>query len=96
MSIRDQFDMEKMEEFVTKEDFMKTKIEFVHRLITIVIAGLGLMAVLAWDEALKHLFSIIFKKEGTLGADIGYAVVITIFGTIVSIYLRKIFIKKHE
>lgn len=96
MNIKEQFDIDKMEEFVSKEDFLNTKIEFMHRMITIIIAGLGLIAVLAWDEALKHLFNVIFKEEGTLWADIGYALVITVFGTIVSIYLRKIFIKKHH
>lgn len=95
MSIKEQFNINQMEEFVTKEDLVKTKFEFMDRLITIIIAGLGLIAALAWDEALKHLFHIIFK-ESTLWGDIGYAVVVTLLATIVSIYLRKLFLKKAQ
>ena len=96
MGIKEKFNIDQMEEFVNAEDFYKTKIKFADRLITIVIAGMGLVAALAWDEALKHLFKVIFKEEGTLGGDIGYAVVVTLLATIVSIYLRKIFLKKHR
>jgi uncharacterized membrane protein YidH (DUF202 family) len=95
MSIKEQFNISQMEEFVTKEDLVKTKFEFIDRVITIIIAGLGLIAALAWDEALKHLFKTLFKEETSLWGDIGYAVVITLLAAIVSIYLRKIFIKKH-
>ncbi len=94
MSIKEKFNIAEMEEFMTKEDLVKTKFEFMDRLITIIIAGLGLVAALAWDEALKHLFKVIFKEEGTLAGDIGYAIVITLLATVISIYLRKVFIQK--
>lgn len=81
---------------MTKEDLVKTKIEFMSRLITIVIAGLGLIAALAWDEALKHLFKVLFPNEATFASDILYAVIITLLATIVSLYLRKLFLKKAQ
>lgn len=96
MSIKEQFNINQMEEFVTKEDLVKTKFEFMDRLITIIIAGMGLIAALAWDEALKHVFDAIFHEEGSLWGDIGYAIVITFLATIVSIYLRKLFLKKAK
>lgn len=96
MSIKEKFKIGQMEEFVTKEDMIKTKIEFMDRLITIIIAGLGLIAVLAWDETLKHLFRILFKEEGTLLSNFIYASIITILAVLVSVYLRKIFIKNHR
>ena len=96
MSIREQFNINQMEEFVTTEDLMKTKLEFMDRLITIIIAGMGLIAALAWDEALKHVFKYIFGENSSLAEDIGYAVLVTLIATVVSIYLRKIFLKQKK
>ena len=68
------------------EDFLKemremtsrdVRTEFIGRIVTIVIAGLGLISVLAWDEALKNLYASIVKNAESMSGKFWYAVIIT-------------------
>ena len=89
----------------TAEDFVKNiqdteakdiQTEFIGRVVTIVIAGLGLISVLAWDDALKDYYRYLVPNSETLGGKFGYAVIITLFGTVISIILGRAFIKKKK
>lgn len=85
------------EEFVEnlkETDAKDIKTEFIGRIVLIVIAGLGLISVLAWDEAIKSLYSKIVEDSESLMGKFGYAVLITLIGVIISIVLGKIFIKR--
>lgn len=61
------------------------------------LAAFGLVAGLAWNEAIKALIESVFPKgqEGLL-AKFGYAVLITLVLVILSIYLKNIFEDKEE
>ncbi len=60
-----------------------------------IITALGLIAGLAWNEAIKSLIEVIFptKSDGLL-AKLVYAVIITLFIVIISAYLTKLFKKR--
>ena len=90
-----------MEEFVENMKNPKPmaddiKIEFLGRVVTIVIAGLGLITVLAWDETLKDLYEQFFSHITNVSQKLGYAVFVTIFSVLVSIIIGRIFIKKKR
>ncbi len=71
--------------------------KFTSRMITIIIAGFGLITVLAWDKVLQDIFLKIFgKREITLGEKLIYALVITFIATSASILLTKYFVKKTK
>jgi|GEM_PF-1404758 len=88
--------MDDVKEYLKEYEIVRTRDEFFSRLITIIIAGLGLITVLAWDDILHDIFSIIFGKEGTLGEKILYAGLITLLATIASVYLSRLFLKKRK
>ncbi len=67
--------------------------EFFSRIILIVIAGFGLMSILAWDGALKDLYKIIVTDSDSLLGKFGYAILITFISVVVSIMLSRIFMK---
>ncbi|OQX71111.1 hypothetical protein B6D52_02665 [Candidatus Parcubacteria bacterium 4484_255] len=62
--------------------------------ITLILGGFGLVAALAWNEAIKSLFEELFEKSGTLISKFVYAILVTIIVVIVSMQLKKISKKK--
>ena len=61
-----------------------------------IVAAFGLVAGLAWNEAIKAFIEFVFPKAGnSLMAKFVYALVLTIVVVYVSVYLGKLF-KKEE
>ncbi|MBU1131574.1 hypothetical protein KJ840_05590 [Patescibacteria group bacterium] len=60
------------------------------------VAALGLVAGLAWNDAIKSLIEFLFpNQQNSLTAKFGYAVIITIVIVALTIILTKVF-KKHN
>ncbi|MEK7084937.1 MAG: DUF5654 family protein [Patescibacteria group bacterium] len=65
------------------------------RTVTLVLAGFGLVAALAWNDAIQALFKEIFgEAPSSVVAKFGYALIITAIVTIVSLRLGKVAEKK--
>ncbi|XOB41466.1 MAG: DUF5654 family protein [Candidatus Nealsonbacteria bacterium] len=73
----------------------ETKREFKEKTITLILGGFGLVAALAWNEAIKSLFETFFEKSNELIGKFLYAIIVTIIIVIVSMRLRKIAEKKE-
>lgn len=54
---------------------------------TYIVAALGLVAGLAWNEAIKGLIEYFFRTGNSLPAKFVYAILITLIVAIVSMYL---------
>lgn len=87
------------------EDFEKALTEhgievrdkFSSRIITIIIAGFGLITVLAWDEVLQDIFLKIFGGgEITLGEKVIYALAVTLIATSASALITRYFLRKKK
>lgn len=62
----------------------------VEKAVTYLLAGFGFVAALAWNEAIQSLFAEIFgPSRGSLIAKFGYAVLITVIVTVVSLRLGR-------
>ena len=72
------------------------KLEVLEKISTLVTAGLGLVAALAWNNAIKKLFEVIFGKQSELVAMFGYAVIVTIIVVLVTIKLGRAVSKIKE
>jgi hypothetical protein len=71
-----------------KEEIKNKSLE---KMITLLLGGFGVVAALAWNEAVKSLFDLLFGAErGGIGAKFFYAVIVTLVVVIVSIRLGKI------
>ena len=73
-----------------KDDEQKLKITSAvkERTVTLILAGFGLVAALAWNDAIQALFKEIFgEAPSSVVAKFGYALIITAIVTIVSIRL---------
>ncbi len=58
------------------------------------MGGFGLVAALAWNEAIKSLFENLFKDKGSIISKFVYATIITVIVVIVSIQLQRLGRKK--
>jgi uncharacterized membrane protein YidH (DUF202 family) len=53
------------------------KIEFIKKLTTLLASGFGLVAALAWNDAIQSLFKLIPMKNGDIVAKFAYAFLVT-------------------
>lgn len=79
------------------EESKKLKKEVREKTLGYILTALGLVAGLAWNEAIKNAIeTIIPGDKGTLWAQFVYAIVITIFVVVVATYLTKWVSKQSE
>ena len=66
------------------------KIEILEKISSLATAGFGLVAALAWNDAIRALFAKFFPQPGdNLLALLGYALLITVLVVIVTIQLGR-------
>lgn len=73
-----------------KNGVEEVKKELKEKTITLILGGFGLVAALAWNEAIKTLFETLFPKKSELVGKFLYAIIVTIIVALVSLQLRKI------
>jgi len=78
------------------EEIKKTKEEFKETSITLILGGFGLVAALAWNEAIKSLVETFFQKNSELMGKFIYAIIVTVVVVIVSMRLKKIVDKTDD
>ena len=79
-----------------KEEIKDVREEMKDKTVGYIVTALGLVAGLAWNDAVKTLIENFFPAdENTVWAKFTYAAIITIIVVLASVYLVKIF-KKEE
>ncbi len=81
--------MNQIGEKISKEA-RETKEALRERTITLILGGFGLVAALAWNEAIRALFSHFFEPAGEILGKFIYAIVVTIIVVVISVELQKI------
>jgi len=87
--------LNKIKKLKPLEEIKKTEREFREKTITLILGGFGLVAALAWNEAIKSLFETFFKKSNELIGKFIYAMIVTVIIVVVSMRLKKIAEKKE-
>ena len=67
----------------------KTSVAVQEKSIALILGGFGLVAALAWNEAIKSLFENLFEDKGSIIGKFTYAAIITIIVVVVSMRLQK-------
>jgi hypothetical protein len=65
------------------------KEEILDKLAVLVTAAFGLVAALAWNQAITAIFKEVFGQAETLGPMIVYALIVTIFAVILTIIVAR-------
>jgi hypothetical protein len=79
------------EEKITKKEEQKLHVFFVEKVITLMTGAMGLVAALAWNDAMRKLFERIFGTQGSgdVTAMFIYAAVVTAAVVLVTYRLTK-------
>jgi uncharacterized membrane protein len=78
-----------------KKEVEETRTAFKEKMVTFILAGFGLVASLAWNEAIKSLVDTLLpKKTSALIGKFIYAILITFVVVFISRYLEKISTKE--
>jgi hypothetical protein len=72
------------------------KIEIITKMSELATAGFGLVAALAWNDAIQSLFKEIFGTQSAVWAKFAYAVIVTALVVLVIIKLGNILNKLKE
>ena len=64
--------------------------DVIEKLAALITAAFGLVAALAWNEAIQEIFRIFFGEEEGLWAMITYAVIVTIIAVAVTIWIARV------
>jgi hypothetical protein len=74
----------------TEQEKKSLKLEVLEKVSTLATAGLGLVAALAWNDAIQTLFRAWFPTPGdSIAAKLLYALLITILIVVVTIQLGR-------
>ena len=65
------------------------KFEILDKIAALIAAAFGLVAALAWNDAIKALFKEVFGTSDHLGAMLAYAIVVTIIAVILTIFVAR-------
>ena len=80
-----------------KQESREVKREVKKQLLTYMIASLGLIAGLAWNEAIKGLIEYLFPlSQNTIQAKFLYAMFMTLLIVTISYYLARLMQEKEE
>ena len=62
----------------------------VEKLAMLITAAFGLVAALAWNSAIQAIFTRLFGETGSILAMLSYAIVVTIFAVIITVWIGKV------
>jgi polyferredoxin len=73
-----------------KKETEAVKKELKEKTLTLILGGFGLVAALAWNEAIKSLFETLLPKSSALIGKFAYAIIVTVIVVFISYFLRKV------
>jgi ABC-type multidrug transport system fused ATPase/permease subunit len=76
-----------------KEGIIMQK-EVIEKIAALITAAFGLIAALAWNEAIQEIFRLVFGDQSGIWAMLFYAVVVTIIAVVVTIWIGRV-AEKH-
>ncbi len=71
------------------DEKLSTRLELIEKMTTLVTAGFGFVAGLAWNDAIQSLFKLLFPEQGSLVAKFVYATIVTVIVVMVTTRLSR-------
>lgn len=65
------------------------RVEVLDKMSALITAAFGLVAALAWNDAIQSLFTQLFGTQSALPAKAGYAVLVTIIAVLLVLYIGR-------
>jgi hypothetical protein len=68
---------------------MALQAEVIEKIAALLTAAFGLVAALAWNEAILAIFAAVFGEAGNIAALVGYAILVTVIAVAVTIWIGR-------
>lgn len=82
---------------LVKEEQKRIRLEFRERIVGYIVSALGVVAGLAWNDAIRAVIEYVFPlNKSSIAAKFFYAFLVTVVIVVISIYLLRLFQKKEE
>jgi len=91
-----QMGVDDMDKLLDNYELKHIHTDFFQKVVLLIIASLGFIAALAWDQTLKQIFVDVFGSIETTGEKLLYAGIITVLAALVSIILTKLLLWKKR
>ena len=65
------------------------KSEVIEKLATLITAAFGLVAALAWNNAIQAIFKRVFGEADTIWAMIAYSCLVTVIAVVATVYIGR-------
>ena len=85
-----------MEEFMKRYELNRLHKDFLQKVSLLVIASLGFISAIAWDQAFKMIFAYFFGAANSLAYVMLYAAIVTLIAVLVSSILTKLVFRKGK
>ncbi len=80
--------------YINQQDQVRLQVEIRERTLGYMFGAFGLVAGLAWNDAIQSLIAHLFPlPENTVSAKFLYAIVISVVVVVISVYLSRLFHK---
>lgn len=66
------------------------KVEVIEKIAALMTAAFGLVAALAWNDAVKAIFKQVFGSADAIGPMVTYAVIVTVIAVLATIWIGKV------
>lgn len=87
---------EQFKKILEQAEIKNVKKEFVNKVVTLIIAALGVIAALSWNETLQFIFRQLFGEHSTILARVLYSLGVTLIAVVLSVILGKLFLQNSE
>ena len=64
--------------------------EVIEKIAALITAAFGLIAALAWNEAIQEIFRLVFGEQSGVLAMIAYAVIVTVIAIVFTIWIGRV------
>ncbi|NOQ55669.1 MAG: hypothetical protein GQ477_02565 [Nanohaloarchaea archaeon] len=66
------------------------KVEVIEKIAALITAAFGLVAALAWNDAIKAIFKQVFGSADAIGPMVTYAVIVTVVAVLATIWIGRV------
>ena len=64
--------------------------EVIEKIAALITAAFGLIAALAWNEAIQEIFRLVFGEQSGVLAMVAYAVIVTVIAVVFTIWIGRV------
>lgn len=95
-TIGGRFDLKQVTDLIERMEIRRFRTTVIDRTALLILAGLGFVVALAWEQALKSVFQEIWGSIDSIPQKLGYAAAMTVLAALVAIGLNRYILRRSK